>query len=931
MVRKMKVLKVALSLIIVAILLTPTVSALAPRPVAQEIPYGPYLDEIVFFEESSEEKMLKMIEKGEAQIWLWPLRTLEGKRYAEESPDIELISAYSGCFDFFLNPVDTLPETGEFNVFSIREVREALNMYIDREFIAREIMGGYGIPHYTVFPPVRPDYTRLYAEMKEIEAEYAYNPDEAIDIISEALTRAGCRYVAGKWYYNDKPITIRIVIRVEDVRKDIGDYIAGELEKLGFTVERIYAPATKAIPLVYGGDPRLGEWHIYTEGWAFTAIAAYDDDLPYYMYCSPWTGAVFEYYMPAPPLPDLAKKLLDAAYTSAEERNDWVLRLTRLCLRDSTRVWCVWEVSPFPRAKDFVNVAYDLTGGAYSLYTLRTARYADKIGGSAKVGNRLMFTSAWNRIGGFKWLYDTLPGRAIYDFGVYTHPHTGRYIPIRANFTVQTAGPDGKLPVPEDAIIFNPATFSFKTVGPGVEATSAVTFKFNFGKWHHGQPITMADVMYSMAEIYRIAYENDTLYDPASVTPGRELFIDKCRGVTIDGPDQVTVYIDYWHIDPTFIAATADIWPLHPWEVMALMNKAVENRELAFSDTRATEWGVEWLDLSKGPSMDILKKHLDELKAENYIPDYIKDWVTSDEAAARWEALSSWYDTYGHFLVCDGPFYLYSVDPAAKMAVLKAFREYVFRADHWDYLVVPKVPEISISPIPDIVPGMPVNITVTSTLAGEPYSEVSITVLVIDAKGRTVIEKAAELVEPGKFVATLSEADTAGLTPGVYTVTAIGVGAEAALAKIASSPATVVPLVGYFEERFEDLETSVIDLKEGLTELGASVEERLGALGESIGEAITGIGDTVKALGDTLTEALTKLGQELGSSMKGVEDRLTSKVDTTREELTSSIEELSDSVAALSATVSTIMYLVAFAVILSIISIVVSVWAVRRS
>ena len=142
--------------------------AAAPKPAtavprAAQVPYGPWLDAIEFYEEWDEAAMLEKLDKGERHIWLWDIGTIEGIRRAEESPNIEYIKAYSGCFNFFLNPLDRIkieiPGVGmveRFNPFGIREVREALNFYLDREYVVKEIFAGYGVPHYTVWPPVRP-------------------------------------------------------------------------------------------------------------------------------------------------------------------------------------------------------------------------------------------------------------------------------------------------------------------------------------------------------------------------------------------------------------------------------------------------------------------------------------------------------------------------------------------------------------------------------------------------------------------------------------------------------------------------------------------------------------------------------------------------------------------------------------------------------
>jgi len=247
----------------------------APKP-AQEVPYGPWLDAIEFYEESDEAAMLEKIDKGERHIWLWDIGTVEGIRRAEESPNIEYVKAYSGCFNLFLNPLPRIkieiPGVGvveRFNPFGIREVREALNLYLDREYVVKEIFAGYGVPHYTIWPPVRPDYNRVYADMKLLENEYAYNPSEAWDRIYKALTDAGCTFKDGKWYDPDgNPIVIKFWIRKTPAQRNaLGHYFATELEKLGFEVIRRECTGLEAWMFVYSA---IDDWNIYTEGWAFT-------------------------------------------------------------------------------------------------------------------------------------------------------------------------------------------------------------------------------------------------------------------------------------------------------------------------------------------------------------------------------------------------------------------------------------------------------------------------------------------------------------------------------------------------------------------------------------------------------------------------------------------------------------------------------------
>ncbi|RLI13382.1 hypothetical protein DRO33_01390, partial [Candidatus Bathyarchaeota archaeon] len=795
---------VALTCIMLLMFLPLTPRATASRATAnaapasvipsEELPYGPYVDAIEYYLEPDEADMLEKLNTGERHLWIWAIMTPEGLRTADEMPNVDYFISYSGMDDLFVNPLPRVKIAGEdrFNPFGIREVREALNWLIDREYICKEVLGGLGYPQYTVFAPyAMVDYARAYPTMLQLETRYSYNPDKAKEVIFTKLKEAGCTFKDGKWYDPDgKLIEIHFFIRTEDERKDIGDYLASVIEEeLGFTVVRDYGPGAEAFAKVYGG---IEDWHLYTEGWGFEAIDAYSDWAPYYMYCSPWTGAVFKYYQPDPELVDLATKLLNAEYRTMEERLEWVKKLADLCSRDSTRIWMVLSISPWPYCSAQVeNIAYDLVAGFYSPFTLRTARfksdYGGPVGGTLKVGDFNMFVSAFNPVGGVKWVYEWVVWSAITDFGLWPHPHTGIYFPVRASFKVITAGPTGYLPVPEDALTFNATALDWTTVGPNVTATSAVTLNFVFGKWHHGEDMTMADIFAAMAHAFRVACEADPIYDAASITPGMEAFISAFRGIKVLNDTAVTVYIDYWHPDKTFIAAMADVWTSTPWEIYALMDDAVTARELAWSDVQATDWGVECLDLFKGPSLPILKSHYDSLSTANYIPPYMQDpdlpdcaKITTEMATARWSALGTWYDTYGHFLVSNGPFKAVKADTVAKVIRIEAFREYPFKADHWDWLVKPKVPDLSVEMPESIVMGEEATVSVTSTLEGAPYSKVDVTFMLADAAGRVVLQKVATWdPDAKKFIVTLTADETLSLTPGTYTAYVVAVPHEA--------------------------------------------------------------------------------------------------------------------------------------------------------
>lgn len=853
------------SLILSIILLFSVLAIPLATTVAQKEVKGPYLDEVVFVSEPDSAKALKRIEAGELQLYMWYL-TGEGAKEAEEHPEVGTIRGHSGVIDIFVNPV---PFPNKFNPFSIREVREALNYLFDRDFIANEILKGFAIPMYTVFMPVSPDYARVVDFMKTLEAKYRHDPSKAEQMITQALEAAGAEKKDGKWYYNGKPVEVTVVIRVEDERRQIGDYIADLLEDLGFTVKREYATGLKAYELVYSGDPKAGTWNLYTEGWAFTAMTAYDDTTPEFMFTSPGSGAVFTVYKPPKELVDACTKLASAEYQSIEERNQLVEQAVELGLKDSVRIWLVTQKTVFPHSAKLTNIAYDLIGGPYTLFALRTARLGTDVGGSITVAQRVLFVSLWNTApgeSGFTWLYDAIIRYIVGDFGVWYHPHTGSVIPLRGQFKVNTAGPNGKLDVPADAITFNPETKSWVKVGEGVKATSKVTFTYNLGKWHHGQNMTMADILYGIATSISVLNNKSEIYDPNVENPGLRTFIDKFVGLRVVDDNTIEIYINYWHPDPGFIAAQADVFEDTPWELQALMNAVVADRELAFSEARAQEWGVEGIDLAKGPSIPILKAKLDELANETYIPPEIRNFVTPEEAAARWQALENWYDEYGHLFVSNGPFYLYRADPDAGQVVLKAFRDYVYPVGYWNEYVTPKVPDITMELPPIVTTGEEATFIVKATLKGVPYSKVDMSFIALDPlTGEVITSGKAHPIGAGTFAITLSSEETAKFKPGTYEMLAIGVGKEAALPQIVSTTFTVLPSYG---RQISELSSSLAQVRESLATVSSELASAIGKLADSISQTdqkVSTIEERVTNVQNTLNTAMADISGLAGT------------------------------------------------------------------
>ncbi|MEM2820793.1 MAG: ABC transporter substrate-binding protein, partial [Thermoproteota archaeon] len=139
---------------------------IAPLNAAPEVPYGPFPDRVIIFLQTDETQVVPMIEKGEMTAWLYYLRLMENIQKAEESAAVDLIKTYGGANQLLINPLET---TEGFNPFTIREVREALNWLIDRNYIVNEIFKGRAVPRWTMFRAVSPDYSRIVDYAKILE------------------------------------------------------------------------------------------------------------------------------------------------------------------------------------------------------------------------------------------------------------------------------------------------------------------------------------------------------------------------------------------------------------------------------------------------------------------------------------------------------------------------------------------------------------------------------------------------------------------------------------------------------------------------------------------------------------------------------------------------------------------------------------------
>lgn len=240
-----------------------------------------YFDSVKFIQYLDENTALEEVRNGNLDTYYFTISPdrLENN-HAEKG--LQVFDSTGGYYSILLNPA----KAKEYNPFSNRDIRFALNYLVDRKLIVNELMGGYGSPSISYYGSTDPEYLTVIEQLETFD--FRYNPTLAEKIISEKLKEEGARKTNSKWTMDGKPIEITIFIRSDDpVRKSIGEILSGELEKIGFTVKKEFGDLNKAFVVVYGSNPSDLKWSLYTEGWNRSAFVKYDSTGLGHMY-SPW-------------------------------------------------------------------------------------------------------------------------------------------------------------------------------------------------------------------------------------------------------------------------------------------------------------------------------------------------------------------------------------------------------------------------------------------------------------------------------------------------------------------------------------------------------------------------------------------------------------------------------------------------------------------
>jgi len=776
-----------------------------PAPVDRK---GGWLDMIVYLEEPSDQAAITRLDVGELDVYAYDIANPDIYQTVQGMDNIAYGFTYGSYRELTFNPAVL---EGDLNPFSNVKIREAMQWLIDRDYIVEEIYGGLARARYTCLNTVFPDYAKLAAVAREVEVKYAYDPDKALDIINTEMAGMGAEMVDGLWMFNGEPVDIKFIIRTEDKRREIGDYVANVLEDAGFTVERMYKNGTESGVLWIQSDPYEGLWHLYTAGWGANYV---NRDLAgnFEFFYTPrgYPIPLWQAYTPAPALDTCADRLNRSDFTSLEERQALMAECLPLSMEDSVRIFLVDE-SSFVARRVETEVTSDLAAGvAGSRMNPLTMRFKDKVGGAMTVAMPSILTQPWNPIGGSNWLYDAAVQRTCQDYGMMVDPFTGFRYPQRierAEVYIQEGLPAGRggdsedwltveyvpeIVVPDDAWsdwdaeneVFITAAERFTETTTAAQKTVIYYPPELFDTtWHDGTPLSVGDFVMHMIMYFDPGKPESPIFD-ASAEATTAAFLQAFKGVRIISTDPLVIetYTDNYALESelidqisqqTWYPTVSNGYPYGtaPWHTVAMGIRAETNQDLAFTAAKASELDVDRMNYIGGPSLQILAGHVISATEENYIPylPTMGQFVTEEEAATRWQNLNTWYGKRGHFWIGSGPYYLEGAFPVEGTVIVRNNPNYIDDADRWSGFTTPKIAEMEVDGPGRVDIGSEAAFDVYVTFQGEPYplDEIDfVSYLAFDGTGAMVFTGIADAVEDGHFQITLSADQTSQMESG---------------------------------------------------------------------------------------------------------------------------------------------------------------------
>ena len=665
---------------------------------------GGYADQVKFIRFSNENVAYQEVSNGQLDSYFFqiPLQLVES---AKKNPNLQVFEKEGLSYGLLLNPYDG---NQTFNPFSIKEIRFAMNFLIDRNFIVNNILKGFSNPIVEPYGPTSPEYHNVLPVVDPLKIRYDITL--ATKSIKDSMTKAGAVMdQTGKYTLNGKPVLVKILIRNDDlIRKAFGDFVASEIEKVGFTVMKEYGDLTKANRVVYGSNPADLEWNIYTESYISSSFSRYNPTTVSQMY-APWFGNMpgsqnpgFWQYSNST-IDDLTQKLVFNNFTSETERNHLLQQAESIGLQEAVRLFFARSFDPYISSSKISGLINDYSAGIANKLSLINAKKQDTNNSTLNIGMKEVYQGAWNNVKGCADFYCRIIYSLIADTPTISNPYSGDPEPSRNQWThLVSKGPTDRVIVPADAITWNPHNQSWdENKNQSNSALSKVTMQPLFSKWHNGEIMDKYDLMYS----YYFPFEWSTDTKNADKTFDAEYSslvfptLSLIKGIKFYDNSTFDTYVDLWHYDKKLVPSYGTLWPSEPWEITAATERLVAVNKLAYSKSDANIKQIDQLSLNLPVQSELIKQELIKMSNEKYIPNPLKGLVNLDYALERYQSSIDWINTHHNAVIGNGPYYLQTFNPTGGVVILNAFRDNTYPFKTGAYSDFKNPPELRIDTI----------------------------------------------------------------------------------------------------------------------------------------------------------------------------------------------------------------------------------------
>ncbi len=665
---------------------------------------GGYADQVKFIRFSNENVAYQEVSNGQLDSYFFqiPLQLVES---AKKNPNLQVFEKEGLSYGLLLNPYDG---NQTFNPFSIKEIRFAMNFLIDRNFIVNNILKGFSNPIVEPYGPTSPEYHNVLPVVDPLKIRYDITL--ATKSIKDSMTKAGAVMdQTGKYTQNGKPVLVKILIRNDDlIRKAFGDFVASEIEKVGFTVMKEYGDLTKANRVVYGSNPADLEWNIYTESYISSSFSRYNPTTVSQMY-APWFGNMpgsqnpgFWQYSNST-IDDLTQNLVFNNFTSETERNHLLQQAESIGLQEAVRLFFARSFDPYISSSKISGLINDYSAGIANKLSLLNAIKQDTTNSTLNIGMKEVYQGAWNNVKGCADFYCRIIYSLITDTPTISNPYSGDPEPSRNQWThLVSKGPTDRVIVPSDAITWNPHNQSWdKNKNQSNSALSKVTMQPLFSKWHNGETMDKYDLMYS----YYFPFEWSTDTKNADKTFDAEYSslvfptLSLIKGIKFYDNSTFDTYVDLWHYDKKLVPSYGTLWPSEPWEITSATERLVADNKLAYSKSEANIKQIDQLSLNLPVQSELIKQELIKMSNEKYIPNALKGLVSSEYALKRYQSSIDWINTHHNAVIGNGPYYLQTFNPTGGVVILNAFRDNTYPFKTGAYSDFKNPPELHIDTI----------------------------------------------------------------------------------------------------------------------------------------------------------------------------------------------------------------------------------------